>query len=114
MAERNLTIKQGDTFTLSATWKDSGGSPVDLTGYTATFKATCEKTSTTSLINLSSPSSGIILGGALGTIDVTMTDTQTAALDDIAGFYELKLISGSGVVTTILEGAITVKKGLLV
>ena len=35
----NIDVKQGATFQLTITWKDSAGTAIDLTGYTARAQA---------------------------------------------------------------------------
>jgi hypothetical protein len=38
-SEVNFTLDQGSTFSLSCTYKDSNGNPVNLTGYSARSQA---------------------------------------------------------------------------
>jgi hypothetical protein len=104
----DLEIKQGATLSLTATWKDSAGAAINLTGYTARMQVRSAYDATSTILSLTS-SSGITLGGAAGTIAITASATVTAALTaPWAGVWDLELVSGGGVVTRLLEGAATV------
>jgi hypothetical protein len=104
----DLEIKQGATFSLTATWKDSTGTAINLTGYTARMQVRSAYDSSTTIISLTS-SSGITLGGSAGTIAITVSATTTAALTaPWSGVWDLELVSGGGVVTRLLEGIVSV------
>jgi len=104
----DMTIDQGATYVLTVTW-DISGSLVDLTGYTARLQARHSTGSTTTFISLTELS-GLTLGGAAGTIIVTLTATQTAAITEKFGVYDLELESAGGVVTRLLQGAVTITR----
>ncbi len=99
----DITIEQGATFTLSATWKDSTGTPVNLTGYSARMQVRPNYESEEVLASLISPTD-ITLGGALGTILATISATATQLLTIQEGVYDLELQSAGGVVTRLLQG----------
>lgn len=104
----NLVVPAGNTCTWTATWKDDNGNLVNLTGYTATIEI--KRSASGALIHTSSSSGGspeIVLGGTLGTITVTWSATVTAAL--INGVWDLKMVDGSGNVTYLLTGIITLQ-----
>jgi hypothetical protein len=104
----NLEIKQGATLSLTATWKDSSGTAVNLTGYTARMQIRSTYDASATILSLTS-SAGITLGGAAGTIAITASATTTAALTaPWSGVYDLELVSGGGEVTRLLEGTATV------
>lgn len=104
----DLEIKQGATLSLTATWKDSTGTAVNLTGYTARMQVRSTYDATSTILSLTS-GSGITLGGAAGTIAITASATTTAALTaPWSGVWDLELVSGGGEVTRLLEGAATV------
>jgi len=103
--EYTLRIEQGATLSLVATWKDSSGTAINLTGYTARLSVRTHHSSDTVLLSLTTANSGIALGGAAGTITVTATAVQTAALTaPVTGVYDLELVSSGGVVTRLIEG----------
>ncbi len=104
----NTTCSKGSTFVRVLTWRDSGGSLVNLTGYTArlTIRSGYHSTST-QLLDLTQ-ASGLTLGGVAGTITWALTSTQTGTLPVGVVYYDLKLTSGAGDVTYLLYGSITV------
>lgn len=105
MTTLNLSILQGETYTLAMTW-NIDAAPVNLTGYTARMQLRARRDSTATLVSLTS-SSGIALGGSAGTITVTLTATQTSALPVGSAVYDLELVNGA-TVRRLLEGTVLV------
>ena len=104
----NITIYQGATFRLPLTW--SSGTPaaaVDLTGCTARMQIRSTITSPTALLELTTVSGGIVLGGTAGTVEVVIEDTDTAGQAWRSGVYDLEIIFASGDVRRLLEGTAT-------
>ena len=102
----NLTIDQGATFSSDVTVKDANRNAFDLTGYTATAKmakgysSTRTRTTITCTIN-ADPTTGIVT--------LSLTATETAALDAPARYvYDLEITSGA-TVTRVIEGIINVR-----
>jgi len=102
-ATYNISTYQGDTFTLQFTI-DTDGTPWNLLGYTAAMQVKPFATSTTKILDLTS-SSGITLGGALGTVNVTVSAATMKAAPAGRHVYDFKLTSPGGVTTTLLTGA---------
>lgn len=93
-ATYNITSQQYATFDETWTLKDENGDPFNLTGYTAQLQVRESYSSTSTLFSLSS-GSGITLGGALGTVVISIAATVT---DDVAPgnyVYDFLLTSGS-------------------
>lgn len=63
---------------------------------------------------MSTGNAGIVLGGALGTIDLFLSASATTALTPGVYYYDLKLTSGAGVVTRLLEGVFEITAGVTV
>lgn len=103
-------IEQGATFNRTVVWKDSNEDPVNLTGYTARMQVRKAVTSPTTILDLTTENSKIALGGALGTITLTLAPTDTETLETFCGVYDLELQSASGFVTRLLEGQITISR----
>lgn len=103
----DITVEQGATFTLSATWKDSTGALVNLTGYSARMQIRETYESEDVILSFTSTGGSIVLGGALGTIVVTGSATDTAKIPMTPAVYDLELESG-GVVTRLLQGKATI------
>ena len=91
------------------TWKISDV-VVNLTGYTARLKARSTVGSRTipTMSLVSGTGGNISLGGAAGTITISLSATQTAALNPGKYTYDLELQSSGGVVTRLLKGNLTV------
>ena len=107
--ELNLVIEKGATFSKTFTWKNPDGSAINLTGYTARMQVRQSKKASSTLLSLTTENSRITLGGAAGTIVLTITATDTAAISWATGVYDLEMITGS-TVKRLLEGAVTVSE----
>lgn len=85
---QNLSVSQGATWSFVFTHRDSAGAAIDLTGHTAVFKIAGYGEGT------------VALGGAAGTITLSLTPAQTTALADegVTGFgaYADAVWSGRG------------------
>lgn len=113
---RDLSIEQGATFRLSFTWSTSAGvdgsgvpiagTPYDLTDCTARMQIRKSYTSP-ALVSLAS-GDGITLGGPAGTVEITVSDERTDALNVKTALYDLEIEFPSGDVYRVLEGAVTV------
>jgi len=100
----NLFIDQDADFTTTVTVNDSTGSALDLTNYTAlgmirkTYQSSTATTFTSSFV---SPRT-------TGQITISLTDTQTAALESGRYVYDLVITDASGNKTRVVEGIATV------
>ena len=104
----NATIDQGATFELEVVYKNDAGVPINLTGYSAALQVRQNYYDDTALVTLTSPSGGIVITGATGTIDITMSAAQTASLDEGNYVYDLEIYSSGGNVTRLIQGQFTV------
>ena len=98
----NIVCPQGSTFTKRFTYHIDE-SPVNLTVYTARMQVRETHSSEAKVFDLTTENGGIILGGSLGTINLTISATNTAAVVAKDYVYDLELVNGS-VVTRIVEG----------
>lgn len=101
-----IEIEQGTTFNPVLTWKDSNGTVIDITGYTARMQIRESITSDTLIDELTTENGGITLGGVLGTITLLISAADTEAYTFTTGVYDLEMISPAGTVTRLLEGTI--------
>jgi hypothetical protein len=99
----NGTIDQGADWYLTAVYKDSSGTAIDLTGYTAALQLREVAASTTAVLSLTT-GSGITITGATGTIQVRATAAQTRAIAAGTYFYDLEITSSGGIVTRLIQG----------
>ena len=116
-ATYNLVCPQATTFTFQFTINDTNPStgastPWNLTGYTATMTVRPFAGSTTTTLLATTANGKITLGGALGTISVTFSSTDTNIKAE-PYVYDIVLNSGS-VITRILEGQFIVTAGVTV
>ncbi len=93
----NLSIDAGATFTQEFEYLDSAGDPIDLTGFTAKFQI--RSTPEDNLVIEKIPS--ITLETAI--IGVTLSATETSALDRDAYLWGITLTLGSTVIR-LIEG----------
>lgn len=109
-----LVIEQGTTFQPVMAYTDAADAPIDLTGYTARMHIREELEDIATLEEMTTENSGgisqIVLGAALGTIQLLFADSETAAMTWESGVYDLELESPLGVVTRILEGPVVLIK----
>ncbi len=90
----SVAIYKGDTFQLVLTVKDSAGTLIDLTG--ATGQAQLKDATNTTVDSFT-----VTTGGTAGTITLTLSNTDTAALPVGTLKSDVQITSG-GTVTTYL------------
>lgn len=98
-----ITCDQGATFERVFTIKDGNGDPLNLTGYTARMQVRPEIDSDEVLVELTTQNGRIALGGAEGTIALSLDAATTAEIDK-DGVYDLEIISAGGEVHRVLKG----------
>ena len=105
----NIQVYIGGTFNLTLTWT-ADGSSVDLSNYTAAMKIVNGQDEVIELTD----GDGITLGGTAGTIAITISATDTSAMSPATCEYDLLLTSQGGVVTPLVAGLCTIRKGVTV
>jgi len=104
-ATYNITIRMGDTETISVTIQDSAGAAVDISGrsYAAQIRSNADDTTVLATFACA------VVSGPAGTLSATLTSTQTAALTPGVGVWDLQETNPVGpVVTTLLAGQVTI------
>ena len=101
----NLTIDQGATFSSDVTVKDAQDNAFNLTGYTASAKLAKGFASTRTRTNMTT---SIATDATTGVVTLSLTATETSALDAERYVYDLEITSGAAV-TRVIEGIITVR-----
>ena len=98
----NIFIDQGADFTTTVTVTDSNGDAVSLVGYSAAQirKSYSSSTSTDFTTSISNASGG--------EITITLSDTQTAALEAGRYLYDVLITASGGDKTRVVEGQVTV------
>jgi len=105
---RNFTIEQGATFTTNFTVK-TGSTPWNLTSYVARMQVRAAAGASSTLLSLTN-GNGITLGGAAGTVAISVPATTTAGLIPGRHVYDFELESAGGEVWRVIEGKFTVKQ----
>ena len=105
-AVANLRIDQGASFSSDVTVTNSDGVAVDLAGYTAEAKLATSYGASTSV----SFTTAIAADTTTGVISISLTDSQTTALDAPARYvYDVYITkTADSTVTRVIEGIITV------
>lgn len=100
----NFTIDQGSTFSRTITVKNYDDSLYNLTGHTARMQIRRDIDSATVMLELTTENGRIVLGGAAGTIVLSVSATDTSTLDR-SGVYDLELVQGA-IVKRLIRGTI--------
>ena len=110
--KHDIVIEQGADFKRVFTWKDSAGSAVNLTGYSAAMMIKKRKSdaSGVAIFNKTNSNAEIALGGAAGTITIDIGGADTANMDFDWGYYDIELTDGSSNITRLLEGKVRLSK----
>lgn len=105
----DILIEKGATFRLFLTVRDNGV-PRDLSTYKARLKAKGDfnRPQVLNGFNLTQVTGGGIVLGSNGTLEATVSATNTAAITEEEGVWTLELEDTAGVVTRLLEGTVKV------
>lgn len=108
-AKYTIEIEQGSTFTLNMTVYEADDVTIrNLTGFTARMMVREKYASASPILTATTENGKIVLGGALGTIAVTIPATETAALTAKKGVYDFELVSNTGAVEKMLKGPVII------
>lgn len=110
-AKLKLRIYQGATFKRRLVWASRVGNvdtPIDLTGCTARMQVRSEVGSPTVLLELNTTNGGVTLGGATGTIDLYISDEDTAAFAWDGGVFDLEITDSADEVVRLVQGSASV------
>lgn len=104
-ANYTLTIRAGDTETVTVSLEDSSGAPINITGrtYAAQVRATADASTPLATFTCS------IVNAATGTFACTLSATQTAALTAGGGVWDCQETNGD-TVTTLLAGSVRIDR----
>ncbi len=123
----SFTIEQGTTTDFELVYKDSSGTPVNLSGHTARMQLKDSAGGSNTFLTLSSSlqadGTGINLSGSgginaskplsSGSIGVFISHTTSSNLSFGTAVYDLEIVSGSGVgavVTRLIQGKVNLSK----
>ena len=105
-ATYNFTLQRRSDHSIPLIFKDSSNNPINLTGFTVAAQV-WEETRTTKFADFTV----VYTNRTAGTVDISLTDTQTATFSPNVLKYDVALTNGSGLKEYYLEGTIFVSEG---
>lgn len=106
-AEYNFAIDAGADTSKIFAYRDSADAPINLTGFTARCQLRPTLGASVAL-ELTTANGKLSLGGASGTITLTLSNSDTSALTLPEYLYDVEVIDADLKVTRVVKGAITV------
>ena len=103
----NLFIDQGTDFTVAVDVSDATGEALNLSGYSSAGQI--RKTYVSSTISATFATSN---ENATGKVTLSLTDTQTSALEPGRYVYDMNITSAGGITTRVVEGQAIVTPGV--
>ena len=105
-ATYDMTVQRRSDHSNQLVFKDSSNNAIDLTGFTVAAQV-WEETRTTKYADFAVT----YTNRSTGTVDIALTDTQTATFSPNVLKYDVLLTNGSGLKEYYLEGNIFVSEG---
>ena len=102
----NMTVQRRSDHSIQLVFKDSSNTAINLTGFTVAAQV-WEETRTTKYADFAVTYTNRIAG----TVDIALTDVQTATFTPEVLKYDVALTNGSGLKEYYLEGTIYVSEG---
>ena len=102
----NMTVQRRSDHSIQLVFKDSSNNAINLNGFTVAAQV-WEETRTTKYADFTVT----YTDRAAGTVDIALTDTQTATFSPNVLKYDVLLTNGSGLKEYYLEGNIFVSEG---
>jgi hypothetical protein len=109
-ATYNMTIDQGTTVSIDFQYRTSAGVVIPLTSYTARMQARPTQSSAVTVMDATTDNGQLVVTGATGTVTLTLTAAQSAALDFDRAVYDIEIVSPAGVVTRLVQGTVTLSR----
>ena len=105
-ATYDMTVQRRSDHSIQLVFKDSSNNAIDLTGFTVAAQV-WEETRTTKYADFAVT----YTNRSTGTVDIALTDTQTATFSPNVLKYDVLLTNASGLKEYYLEGNIFVSEG---
>ena len=99
----HFTCEQGATFTRDVEVTNFDDSIRSLAGFTARMQVRKDLEAASALIELTTENGRISITPNTGTVSLTITAADTAALQ-FGGVYDLELVGSTGVIERLLQG----------
>lgn len=101
----NLSIEQGSSFNLNLVAKDSYGTPLDLSGYSAVGAIRYGYGSTGTLLSLNPSVDSSYISGI---INLSLTAEQTSSLPVTKAVYDIEVYASNGYTFKAIRGYVDV------
>lgn len=105
----DFELSKGTTFRRVFSYKDSAGAAINLTGYTADFKARPSPDYGSDTLS----KTGLSIDALNGTVTLYLTPSDTATIGDSSLLYSIVLKQGSDIYPFLI-GTITITENVLV
>jgi hypothetical protein len=105
----DLNVDQGATFKRRVIWRNEDSSAVDVTGYTARMQVRTGPEVSSYVLNLKDDA-GITVGTTDGSFLLEATATKMQSVPAGSLWYDLEVISPTGIVTRLLRGRFNVSR----
>ena len=102
----NISIPQNADFSKTFTSKESDGSATNLAGYSAAAKMRKHYGAS------DSTSFTVGITSSTGEVEISLTASQTASLNEGRHYYDVRLSSASNAVSRLIEGMAFVRAGI--
>jgi len=112
MEEVNFKVVQGDTFAIRVIYKNSNGTPINLSGYSARMDIRNEPSGKILCASINEQS-GITITPSTGVLDIQFNPSQTRKFTLPSAAYQLQIRSSNGTQTTILKGYISTSSAVI-
>lgn len=109
--KHSFLLYQGTTLRKEFTWT-AAGVPVDLTGFSGKAQLRTSAGNTAIALEMSTANGGIIIDSLNGKITMYATDAATQLLTADKYLYDLEITNTLGDVQRLVEGVITISKGI--
>lgn len=105
-------IEKGATYRHKLTWYNPDKTLVNLTGCSAKMQVRKDAGASTLLLELSTQNGGLVLGGVSGTIDIFVSDEDTAGFTWGPAIYDLFINQPNGDRIKLCKGSWSVKPSI--
>lgn len=109
-ANYDLEIWQGQTFNFTFVWKDSTGTPINLTGYSGRMHIRPTVMAEVIIIELSTENSKMVFDHLNGGVTLTISAEETAQIKYKNAVYDLEVFNAEGVVRRLMEGKVIIHR----
>lgn len=109
-ANYDLELWQGQTFNFVLVWKDSTGSPINLTGYSGRMQLRPTVMAEVVFTELSTENGKMTFDHPNGRISLTLSAEETAQIKSKNAVYDLEIFNAEGEVRRLMEGKVLIHR----